>query len=259
MPSKSTQILEDQELGKIKVTKYKGAKSIKIRVKEDLNVSVSLPYRASFKNAECFIKEKKSWIIEQISKFKKHKNQTNLFLSENDNPKDFFFKIENLKTKFRTLELICLETIKPCYRLSSNKIKIYYPQEYQTNTENFEDLRKVLKSALEKAFRLEARHYLPQRLSELARQKNLSYRKIFIRSSKTRWGSCSFENNINLSWYLMKLPDELIDYVLLHELAHTKHKNHSREFWSFLGELLGADAKTIDKRLKKYRPDLNLV
>jgi predicted metal-dependent hydrolase len=259
MPSKSTQILEDQELGKIKVTKYKGAKSIKIRVKEDLNISVTLPYRASFKNAEIFITEKKSWILEQISKFKKQKNQTNLFLSETYNPQDFFSKIQNLKTKFRTLELVCLETIKPCYRLSPSKIKIYYPQEYHTKTQDPNTLINLLKSALEKAFRLEARHYLPQRLSELARQKNLSYRKIFIRSSKTRWGSCSFENNINLSWYLMKLPDELIDYVLLHELAHTKHKNHSREFWSFLGELLGADAKTIDKRLKKYRPDMNLV
>ena len=79
MPSKSTQILEDQELGKIKVTKYKGAKSIKIRVKENLNISVTLPYRASFKKAEIFISEKKSWILEQISKFKKQKNQTFFF------------------------------------------------------------------------------------------------------------------------------------------------------------------------------------
>lgn len=56
--------------------------------------------------------------------------------------------------------------------------------------------------------------------------------------------------------HLMKLPDELIDYVLLHELAHTVEKNHSRRFWDLLSSMLGTDAKAIDKRLKRYQPEI---
>lgn len=116
-----------------------------------------------------------------------------------------------------------------------------------------------VKAAQEAAVRKQAHGYLPFRLKELAAKHQLKYGRLSIRNTKTRWGSCSQDNNINLCMHLMKLPLELIDYVLLHELAHTVHKNHSERFWAKLSELLGENAKTIDKKLKKYRPDTNLV
>jgi predicted metal-dependent hydrolase len=73
-----------------------------------------------------------------------------------------------------------------------------------------------------------------------------------MRNQRTRWGSCSNKNNINLNMKLIRLPDEMIDYVLLHELVHTRIKNHTKDFWRELDRFVG-DAKAKNKRLKAYK------
>jgi len=99
--------------------------------------------------------------------------------------------------------------------------------------------------------RAAARKLLVDRLHHLARLYGFSYNRVFIRNQKTRWGSCSTKNNINLNVSLVRLPDELIDYTILHELVHTRVKNHSQRFWDQMDLLLG-DAKKIDKKLRAY-------
>ena len=96
-----------------------------------------------------------------------------------------------------------------------------------------------------------AREFLERRIKELADQFGFVYNKVTIRNQKTRWGSCSVKNNINLNMQLMNIPNHLIDYVILHELVHTKVKNHSPLFWGSLDRYVG-NAKAIDKELKKY-------
>ena len=98
-----------------------------------------------------------------------------------------------------------------------------------------------------------AREFLIQRLAELADKYEFTYNRVFIRNQKTRWGSCSADNNINLNIALVTLPGELLDYVILHELAHTRIKNHSRPYWQLLDKLLG-NAKEYDRQLRKYHP-----
>ncbi|MFC1990575.1 M48 family metallopeptidase [Chloroflexota bacterium] len=71
-----------------------------------------------------------------------------------------------------------------------------------------------------------------------------------IRNQKTRWGSCSHKNNINLNMKLVLLPDELVDYVILHELVHTRIHNHSKRFWVELDKYVG-DGKLMTSRIKK--------
>ncbi|SVD06256.1 uncharacterized protein METZ01_LOCUS359110 [marine metagenome] len=105
--------------------------------------------------------------------------------------------------------------------------------------------------ALPELDREDARKILNQRLSELAAENDFEYNRVFIRSQKTRWGSCSSKNNINLNMNLLHLPSELVDYVLLHELTHTKVKDHSPNFWDEL-ETVCPDAKKKRHRLKKY-------
>ena len=73
-----------------------------------------------------------------------------------------------------------------------------------------------------------------------------------------RWGSCSSDQMITLSYFLMQLPWDLIDYVILHELAHTKHLNHGPGFWSEL-EALCPDARARRKSIKEFRPAINAV
>jgi hypothetical protein len=99
--------------------------------------------------------------------------------------------------------------------------------------------------------RAAARTVLVKRLNELAREHGFAYNRVFIRDQKTRWGSCSENDNINLNVNLVRLRPGLMDYVILHELVHTRTKNHGRRFWSQLDKLVG-DAKALDRELKKH-------
>ena len=95
-----------------------------------------------------------------------------------------------------------------------------------------------------------ARKILTSRLDLLAVQHGFSYNRVFLRNQKTRWGSCSHLKNISLNIKLVRLPQELIDYVLLHELVHTRIHNHSRSFWTEL-ESHVKGARAIASRLRK--------
>ena len=90
-----------------------------------------------------------------------------------------------------------------------------------------------------------AKEYLPGRLDELARRFGDSYRRLRITKARTRWGSCSSRGNINLSCYLMILPPDLIDYVIIHELCHLHHFDHSRAFWELV------ESRCADYRRKR--------
>lgn len=96
-----------------------------------------------------------------------------------------------------------------------------------------------------------AKRVIIQRLSELARQHGFSYNRVFVRNQKTRWGSCSAKNNINLNLRLVRLPTHLMDYVILHELMHTRIKNHSSAYWQALEKLI-PDARVVDRELNRY-------
>ena len=97
-----------------------------------------------------------------------------------------------------------------------------------------------------------ARKILCRRIGELAQLHNFVYNRVSIRKQKTRWGSCSTKNNINLNANLLHLPSELMDYVLLHELVHTRVKDHSKDFWDELNTIV-PNARQVDRRLKDYQ------
>ncbi len=94
---------------------------------------------------------------------------------------------------------------------------------------------------------------LVARLEEMSQTHGLKYRKVSIKNQKTKWGSCSSKNNINLNINLARLPEHLRDYVILHELVHTRFKNHGREFWAELNRLLGGRARGLARELRRYR------
>ena len=99
--------------------------------------------------------------------------------------------------------------------------------------------------------RTTARQILIQKLDELSKINGFSYNRVFIRNQKTRWGSCSAKNNISLNMKLLLLPEELRDYVILHELVHTQIKNHSSKFWEALDKYVG-DARGQQVKLNDY-------
>lgn len=103
--------------------------------------------------------------------------------------------------------------------------------------------------------RAKAERKIIGRTHELAEIHGFTFNRICIRNQRTRWGSCSVANNINLNIKLFALPDELLDYVILHELLHTRIKNHGPGFWSGLDRLV-SDAKGLRSRLKEYEAEL---
>lgn len=100
--------------------------------------------------------------------------------------------------------------------------------------------------------RRQAKVDLPPRIARLSAVTGLKYEKLSIRASRTKWGSCSGENHISLSLYLMTLPEHLRDFVILHELCHTVHHNHSPRFHALLDRLTGGREKELGRELRRY-------
>lgn len=196
---------------------------------------VTVPGFLSYTEAQRFVLSKKDWIIS-----KQKASPKNQILS-NSTP---------YSTRNSTLKFIPETRTNIFVKVEHGFINVRYP----SNIDEFSDLVQIAaRKGIDLAFRMEAHAYLPLRLKELAQEKGLTYKKLSIRRTLTRWGSCSSINNLNLSIYLMKLPNELIDYIILHELAHTKVKNHSTQFWVYLDSLTGQNSKLLAKQLKAFR------
>lgn len=101
--------------------------------------------------------------------------------------------------------------------------------------------------------RREARLYIPATLDRLARQHGLSYTSLRISSAHTRWGSCSSRNGISISLFIMLLPPHLREFILLHELCHTRHHNHSAAFHTLLNTLVEGNERLYNRELKGYK------
>ena len=96
-----------------------------------------------------------------------------------------------------------------------------------------------------------ARRLIVRRLDELAGRYGFAYNRVFVRNQRTRWGSCSQVNNINLNINLIHLPEALLDYTILHELVHTRIKNHGPKFWEELGKYI-SDPRQMDQELNRF-------
>lgn len=101
--------------------------------------------------------------------------------------------------------------------------------------------------------RREARAYIPQTLARLSSEHGLCYTSLRISSAHTRWGSCSGSNGISISLFVMLLPEHLREFILLHELCHTRHHNHSVAFHLLLDSLVDGNEKRLNTELRKHR------
>ncbi len=117
--------------------------------------------------------------------------------------------------------------------------------------------RKRRKAVPDEALRAEAKAWLVPRLAQLASEHGFSYNKVFIKNNVSNWGSCSTKGNINLNMQLMRLPEELRDYVMLHELCHLKQLNHGPEFHALLDSLCGGREKELRRQLRQYHIGAN--
>jgi hypothetical protein len=99
-------------------------------------------------------------------------------------------------------------------------------------------------------YKKKARELLNGRTCYYAQKYNFKYRKIRLSSARGRWGSCSASNNLNFNWKIIFAPIEVLNYLVVHELVHTKHKNHQKRFWKTV-EQICPNFKTSRKWLKE--------
>ncbi len=115
--------------------------------------------------------------------------------------------------------------------------------------------------ALEKRYRAAAKAYIPQRVAYYAETYchilPPAVSSIAIRSQKTRWGSCSSRGTLSFNWRLMLAPPAILDYVVVHELCHLRHMNHSKDFWACVETIL-PDYKERRKWLNEHGHELTL-
>ena len=97
-----------------------------------------------------------------------------------------------------------------------------------------------------------AKSFLPHRTMELAQDLGFTYQRVTCRHQKSRWGSCSHRNSISLNIELMRLPERLRDYIIIHELTHTIHKHHQDGFWNYLEKVLPWALK-LDREMKQWK------
>lgn len=123
-------------------------------------------------------------------------------------------------------------------------------QKHLVRIEQMESQRQAVNSSVI-IDKVTAKKKLTSRFKQLAVQHSFTCNRVTIRNQNTRWGSCSHNNNISLNMKLVLLPEELMDYVILHELVHSRIHDHSKRFWGELDKYVG-NGKLMTKRLRKY-------
>lgn len=231
----STKTIEIEGIGKISLTKRKGSKRISMRIRADGLVSVNYPWYVSKNEVLQFINKNTKWI-------NKHRQKVESQIAK-------FELDQTIQTKQHYIRILPIKEGKIRAVIKHHEVVITIPSNEDILSEN---VQIFIQKIIVEVCRIEAKEYLPQRVKELAQHFGFSYKKLFIKNLKSKWGSCSSLGNINLNLHLMRLPLHLIDYIILHELAHTKEMNHSPNFWVLLNQITNGEAKKLDKAIKNY-------
>ena len=232
---------EHKKFGKVLMIRSARTRRISISARPFHPLKVTLPVYESFGRAERFLEEKEKWIHKTLEKIRKLEDQYTLFSEDTR----FHTHEHELKIERSDVEI-------PKVSLSDRKILVRLPDESDIHSP---EIQEMIRWGIQAAWRKEAKKYLPVRMDELSSKHQLPYNRVTIKNNRSRWGSCSQKNNINLSLHLMRLPDHLIDYILLHELAHTLHRNHGRQFWRTL-EKICPNARSLDKEMRGHRIEI---
>lgn len=191
------------------ILERKNVKHARIRVSENLSVRVLVPENFDSTDIQNLIKKKQIWIDKNLNKFKGrmekiklHDNQILLF----GNKYTYFYRAE-----------------------FHNKVLVNQEHKTIQSKTNLLD-----KDELLKWYKRYAKKHITKRLTEIAKEHKFKYNKVFIRDQRTKWGNCSTEKNLSFNWRLIKTPHFVIDYLIFHELVHTKTMNHTHKFWTEL-------------------------
>lgn len=230
-------IIPVKGIGLIKFKKNKRSKALTISIRPIKGIIVNMPFYLPYSEALRIVEFRREWIEKNLPKIKKIEEKATIFSEKTP-----------FNTRTRVLNINSYTGEKFTAQLTQNSIDLRYPAGNKVEQANIQEL--IRKSILW-ALKIEAKEYLPERINALSVKHNLTFNKLFLKNNKTNWGSCSAKNNINLNIHLVRLPDYLIDYVIIHELCHTLEKNHGERFWLLLARFI-VNPKQLSKELKTY-------
>lgn len=234
-------VMKVDGIGEVSFVRSHSSRYLRISMSPSQGIRVSVPSFVSMDSARQFVEEKKAWITRHVRKMTETVKMATIFRP------GLLFKTRDHILYLHTQEEKSIKII-----IKSGGIHIFYPAFASVEDQR---IQRAIRKGINEAWRIEAARHLPQRVRELASAHGFTFNKITFRNNKTRWGSCSRENNISLHIQLMRLPQHLTDYIILHELVHTVHKNHSKQYWQLLDKVTG-NAKKLDKEMNGYRLEI---
>lgn len=207
-------VIHDEEFGKITIRRSAKASQVRLRLAPDGTLRASLPMYAPLFLVKRLLKSSRNELRELLKTHPKTEYVDGMIVG-----KSHHLFIKNSDRGDITV------------KKSGQNIVVHLPEDMDPSDGT---ATQHIRNAVINALRLEAKSYLPKRLAYIANTYGFRYNQVRFSHSSGRWGSCSSAGTISLNIALMKLPFELIDYVLIHELAHTVHMNHSQDFWSLV-------------------------
>jgi len=228
-------VIKDKDLGEIRLVKNVRARKIIVR-KKDGYLQLTHPPAVSLSYIEKTIEEMKPRLLK---------------LAEKRDEKLIFNPQTEFKTFSFTLKLVESISADNYYlKLKDGILSISCPADT-----DYEDakVQETIRDLLERALRYEAKRLFPQKVYSLAQSHGFTVSDVKINKSRTRWGSCTSKKSINLSYYCMLLPEYLVDFVILHELCHTREMNHGESFWILLDKVSGGKSKELTQELKQFK------
>ena len=226
----------DKEFGEIKIRKNKLARSVKLSVGVDGSLRASIPYYSPEFSVQRLVNHNRTQIREMLALH----NAKNLYKNG-----DLIGKTHTLFFRKFLGEEIKISN-------EGNQILVQIPQDL-----SFENslIQSEIRKTVSKILRKQAKAYLPRRIDFLAEKYGFNFKKLRFSHTGTRWGSCSSSGTISLNIALMNLPHHLIDYVIIHELCHTRQMNHSSKFWQEV-EKYCPDYKKYVQEIKQFSPTI---
>lgn len=222
-------------LGEITVNRSARSRRVSVSVRPS-GVTLTIPPRFPLEEALAFAESKRAWIESAKERAAQRVRPPQVI-------------VPPFRTRLH--ELVLRTGERPDGVIRGGQLLLTLPPDW---TPESEPAQALIRRGIIEVYRREAKTLLPERVAALARQHGFAYSGLSFRNAVSRWGSCSGRNSLSLSIHLMSLPDELIDYVILHELCHTRHKNHGPKFHALLHEVTAGRHAELNRRLKSYSP-----
>ena len=237
----------DKSLGTVVFRQNSRIRKLAIRI-AGRAVIVQFPLECTLKTAKSFLEEHRMWAE---SVLRRCPTMTSTVIDENTELELLNFKIILKHDAKQNRCYATMDLQRECMVMHAPVSEDIYS----------EDIQKRIDSLLFNILMLEAKHYLPGRLNYLSEKFGLTYAECQIRKMKSRWGSCISKSIIHLSSLLMALPQELSDFVILHELCHTREMNHGKNFYALLNRVTENRADEFKKKLNDYakQPTLSIL